>query len=385
MTASKRHLFSLPAGEHYLNAAYLGPLAKSVEEAAVEALVRRRDPTQIRPADFFTDADTARGLFARLIGAPDPSRVAIIPSVSYGMATVAKNLSLRAGQNVVTAHAQFPSNVYPWRRMCAESGAELRAVAPPQGSPARGEEWNARLLEAIDGDTALVALGHVHWADGTRFDLERIGARAREVGAALVIDGTQSVGALPFDVRRIQPDALVVASYKHMMGPYALGAMWLGPRFDGGRPLEETWLGRRGSEDFSGLVDYVDDYQPGALRYDMGARSAFVLMSMLIAALEMIQSWGPAHVQQYCRGLMAGAVDEARTLGYVVEDEAWRGWHMFGLRLPESVEPARLQARLRERRVTVSVRGDAVRVAPNVYNEADDVEALMDALRAAAG
>jgi selenocysteine lyase/cysteine desulfurase len=384
MSDSKRHLFSLPEGEHYLNAAYLGPLAKPVEEAAIQALLRRRDPTQIRPADFFTDSQRVRELFARLVHAPDPSRVAIVPSVSYGMATVAKNLSLRAGQNVVMAHAQFPSNVYGWRRMCAESGAELRAVQPPHGSPRRGEEWNAGLLQAIDADTALVALGNVHWADGTRFDLERIGRRAREVGAALVIDGTQSVGALPFDVARVQPDALVVASYKHLMGPYALGCMWLGPRFDDGRPLEETWLGRRGSEDFSGLVDYVDEYQPGALRYDMGERSAFVLTQMLVAALEMIGSWGPEHVQAYCRGLMAGAVDEARSLGYVVEDEAWRGWHMFGLRLPESVDPARLQALLRERRVTVSVRGDAVRVAPNVYNEADDVDALMHALRIAA-
>lgn len=384
MTDSKRHLFSLPDGLHYLNAAYLGPLAKPVEEAAIAALVRRRDPTQVRPEDFFTDSHRVRELFARLIHAPEASRVAIVPSVSYGMAAVAKNLSFRAGQNVVIAHAQFPSNVYGWRRMCAESGAELRAVQPPQGSANRGEGWNARLLEAIDADTALIALGNVHWADGTRFDLERIGARAREVGAALVIDGTQSIGAMPFDVQRIQPDAVVCASYKHMMGPYALGAMWLGPRFDDGRPLEETWLGRRGSEDFSGLVDYVDDYQPGALRYDMGERSAFVLAQMLIAALEMIQSWGPEHVQRYCRELMSGAVDEARSLGYVVEDEAWRGWHMFGLRLPEPVDASRLQALLRERRVAVSVRGDAVRVAPNVYNEPADVEALMDALRTAA-
>lgn len=383
MSDSKRHLFSLPDGEHYLNAAYLGPLAKPVEEAAIAALLRRRDPTQVRPVDFFTDSQRVRELFARLVHAPDPSRVAIVPSVSYGMATVARNLELRAGQNVVVAHAQFPSNVYGWRRMCAESGAELRAVEPPHGMN-RGEGWNARLLEAIDAGTALVALGNVHWADGTRFDLERIGQRAREVGAALVIDGTQSVGAMPFDVGRVQPDALVVASYKHMMGPYALGCMWLGPRFDDGRPLEETWLGRRGSEDFSGLVDYVDDYQPGAVRYDMGERSAFILTQMLVAALEMIGSWGPDHVQAYCRGLMAGAVDEARALGYVVEDEAWRGWHMFGLRLPDSVDAARLQALLRERRVTVSVRGDAVRVAPNVYNEPDDVDALMDALRAAA-
>lgn len=383
MSDSKRRLFSLPDGEHYLNCAYLSPLAKPVEEAAVQALVRRRDPTQIRAEDFFTDADRARGLFARLIHAPEPSRVAIVPSVSYGMAVVAKNLELRAEQNIVVAHAQFPSNVYGWRRMCADTGAELRTVQPPQDSQRRGEEWNARLLEAIDRDTALVALGNVHWADGTRFDLERVGARAREVGAVLAIDGTQSVGALDFDVTRVQPDALVCASYKHLLGPYALGTMWLGPRFDDGRPLEETWLGRRGSEDFSGLVDYEDEYQPGALRYDMGERSAFVLMQMLIAALEMIQSWGPAFVQRYCRGLMSDAVEEARGLGYVVEDEAWRGWHMFGLRLPESVDPARLEGLLRERRVTVSVRGDAVRVAPNVYNEADDVEALMEALRAA--
>ena len=384
MLASQRPLFSLPEGEHYLNCAYLSPVARPVEEAGIAAILRRRDPTGIRAEDFFSDADRARALFARLVNAPEPARVALIPAVSYGVATVARNVSLRPGQNVVVAHAQFPSNVYAWRRLCADAGAELRAVAPPPGSPRRGEDWNARLLQAIDGDTGLVALGNVHWADGTRFDLERIGARAREVGAALVVDGTQSVGAMPFDVAGIQPDALVCASYKTIMGPYGLGLAWYGPRFDGARPLEETWLGRRGSEDFAGLVDYVDDYQPGAARFDVGGRSSFVLMPMLIAALEMLLAWGPANVQAYCRALMADAVAEARELGYAVEDEAWRGWHMFGLRLPERVDAARLQALLRERRVTVSVRGDAVRVAPSVYNEPADVEALLDALRAAA-
>ena len=383
MLTSQRHLFSLPKGEHYLNTAYLSPLARPVEEAGMAALLRRRDPTRIRPEDFFTDAERARALFARLVNAPEPSRVALIPAVSYGIATVARNLALRRGQNVVVAHAQFPSNVYSWRSLCAEAGAELRSVAPTPGSPRRGEEWNARLLEAIDGDTALVTLGNVHWADGTRFDLERIGARAREVGAMFVIDGTQSVGSMPFDVRRIQPDALICATYKTMMGPYGLGVAWYGPRLDGGRPLEETWLGRRGSENFAGLVDYEDEYQPGAARFDMGGRSSFVYMPMLIAALQMLLGWGPENVQAYCRALMADAVDEARRLGYTVEDEAWRGWHMFGLRLPDSVDPARLQALLRERRVTVSVRGDAVRVAPGAYSEPADVDALLDALRAA--
>lgn len=95
-----------------------------------------------------------------------------------------------------------------------EKGVILRTVEPIESIVGRGEGWNSRIIAAIDVDTALVALPHVHWTDGTRFDLVEIGRRAREVGAALVVDGTQSVGALPFDVQIIQPDALICGAYK---------------------------------------------------------------------------------------------------------------------------------------------------------------------------
>jgi selenocysteine lyase/cysteine desulfurase len=382
MLTCQRDLVHLPDGLHYLNCAYMAPLLRSVEEAGIAALQRRRDPTAITADDFFTGSDRARTLFARLVGC-DAARVAIIPGVSYGMATVAKNVRLRAGQNVIVAHAQFPSNVYEWRRTCAAAGASLRAVAPPAEPQGRGRAWNARLLEAIDGDTALVALGNVHWADGTRFDLEAIGERAREVGALLVVDGTQSVGAMPFDVGRVRPDALVCASYKWLLGPYTLGLAYYGERFDAAAPLEETWLARRGSEDFARLVDYADEYQPGAARFDVAERSSFLLMPMLLAALEQVLAWGPDKVQAYCADLTRELLAEARSLGYSVEDEAWRGAHLFGLRAPAGHDPARLQAALRERRVAVSLRGDAVRVAPHVYSTPDDLSALADALRAA--
>ncbi len=384
MLTCQRDLVHLPEGLHYLNCAYLGPLLKSVEEAGIAAVRRRRDPTSITPVDFFSDAKRARELFGRLVSCP-AERVAIVPSVSYAVATVAKNLRLDWRHNVVVARGQFPSNVYAWRRLCTEASAELRAIAPPDSSERRGEEWNAALLEAIDDGTALVALGNVHWADGTRFDLERIGQRAREVGAALVVDGTQSIGAMPFDVARVRPDLLVCAGYKWLLGPYALGLACYGERFDGAAPLEETWLGRQGSDDFTRLVDYADEYQPGAARLDMGERSSFALMPMLIAALEQILAWGPANVQAYCRELTGGLISEARALGCTVEDEAWRGAHLFGIRTPAGADAARLRRELAERRVAVSHRGDAVRVAPNVYNSAGDVAALADALRAALG
>lgn len=380
MLTCQKPSFSLPDDEHYLNCAYMAPISKAVEAAGVAGVAKKRVPSRLTQDDFFTEAATARALFARLVNAADPSRIAIIPAASYGLAIAARNLPAARGQNIVVTHEQFPANVHGWRKLATTRGVELRTVAPPDNAAGRGRGWNARVLEAIDGSTAIVAIGHVHWTDGTRFDLEAIGARAREVGAALVVDGTQSVGALPFDVARIQPDALIVATYKWLMGPYSLGFAYLGPRFDRGEPLEETWIGRAGSENFKELVHYRDDYQPGALRYDVGERTNFALMPMAITALEEVLERQPARVQEYCAALTAPLFERVRALGYTVEDPAWRGAHLFGLRAPAGTDITAIGERLRARKVFVSLRGSAIRVAPHVYNDAADIEALAAAL-----
>ncbi|MEZ5293085.1 MAG: aminotransferase class V-fold PLP-dependent enzyme [Vicinamibacterales bacterium] len=380
MLTCQKARFSLPDDEHYLNCAYMSPLSKAVEAAGLAGVARKAVPSRIQTSDFFTDSNTARALFARLINAPDPSRIAIIPAASYGLAIAARNLPVSRGQNIVVTHEQFPANVHAWRRLAQARGVEVKTVHPPDASEGRGRAWNVRLLEAIDPKTAIVALGHVHWTDGTKFDLEAVGRRAREVGASLVIDGTQSVGALPFDVQAIQPDALICATYKWLMGPYAMGFAYLGPRFDDGEPLEETWIGRAGSENFKELVNYRDDYQPGALRYDVGERTNFALMPMAIAALEEVLERRPERLQDYCAALTAGLVGKVQDLGYAVEDPACRAAHLFGLRAPAGVDITAVGERLRERRVFVSLRGSAIRVSPHVYNDARDIDALLDAL-----
>ncbi len=380
MLSCLRSAFSLPADEHYLNCAYMSPLATAVESAGLAGVVRKRVPARLAPSDFFAESDRARALFARVLNVPDPSRIAIIPAASYGLAIAARNLPVAAGQNIVVTHEQFPANVHAWRRLGAMRGGEVRTVRPPDVTDGRGREWNVRLLEAIDRRTAVVALGHVHWTDGTRFDLEAVGRRAREVGAALVVDGTQSIGAMPFDAQAIQPDAVVCATYKWLMGPYSMGFAYLGPRFDDGEPLEETWIGRAGSENFKDLVNYREDYQPGAVRYDVGERSNFALMPMAIAALELVLEWQPTRVQAYTAALTASLIERVRAQGYTVEDPGWRGAHLFGVRAPAGVDLAAADARLRARKVHVSLRGSAIRVSPHVYNDAADVEALADAL-----
>jgi selenocysteine lyase/cysteine desulfurase len=379
----QRAHFAIPAAVHYLNCAYMGPLPLVAQEAGIAGIRRKALPTEIAPRDFFEDADRARVLFAGIIGAADANRVAIVPAVSYGAAIVAHNLRPERGSRVVVAAEQFPSNVYAWRRLAGERQLELHTVSAPAGER-RGENWNDALLAAIDARTTLVALPHVHWTDGTRFDLEAIGAKARQQGAVFVVDATQSIGALPFDVTRIGADAVLCAGYKWLLGPYGLGYTWFGPRFDSAAPIEETWIGRRESEDFRGLVAYRDDYQPGAARMDVGERSNFILLPMAVASLQLLTQWRADRIQDYCTHITAAAVAAAEELGFVAEEPAWRAAHLFGLRAPPGVDIAVVQAALAERNIYVSLRGSAIRVSPNVYNDGNDMSAFAEAIRAAA-
>ena len=98
----------------------------------------------------------------------------------------------------------------------------------------------------MDDALALVAVPHCHWTDGTWVDLVKVGARAREVGAVLAVDATQSLGALPLNVAEVQPDYLVAAGYKWLMGPYSQGYLYVAPRHREGQPLELNWITRRG-------------------------------------------------------------------------------------------------------------------------------------------
>lgn len=382
MLTCQKERFFLPPDHHYLNCAYMAPLAKVVEAAGIEGIRLKRIPSRIRPEDFFRESDRVRSLFARLVGAKTSS-IALIPSASYGIATIARNLPVERGRNIVLLEEQFPSNVLTWRRLASERGAEIRTVSPGEAGSGRASSWNRRLLESIDARTAVVAVPHVHWADGTLFDLEAVSDRARDVDAALIVDGTQSVGALPFDVGRVKPAALVCAGYKWLLGPYSMGAAYFDERYHAGVPLEENWILRLGSEEFSRLVNYEDRYHPGAVRYDVGERSNFILVPMLAAALEMVLEWQPERIQAYCERLIAGLVEEAPGLGYRMEAAGGRAHHLFGIRTPDGVDPNALREELDRRGLSVSVRGSALRVSPHVYNDLHDVDALLDALRAA--
>ena len=375
MIPSQRHLFDIPADVAYLNCAYMSPLMKPVVDAGVAGMQVKAQPWNITPQDFFTDSERVRAAFARLVSADDAGDVAIIPAASYGIATAARNIPIAKGQKILVLAEQFPSHVYEWRELAKATGAEIVTIDRDETGGFTGP-----VLGAIDHNVALAALPHCHWTDGTVLDLVAIGARLRDEGAALVIDGTQSLGALPFSVQEIQPDFLIAGGYKWLMGPYSLGYMYVAPKWQNGRPLENNWIARKRSEDFSRLIDYQDEFQPGARRYDMGERSNPALLPAGLAALDQLNAWTPQAIQATLIDRNRQIVAAAAELGLSAPAEESRAGHFLGLRFPGAA-PENLVERLAAEQVYVSVRGASMRVTPHVYNNDNDVDKLISALK----
>ncbi|MBI4184576.1 MAG: aminotransferase class V-fold PLP-dependent enzyme [Proteobacteria bacterium] len=354
----------------------MSPLMRSVAEAGRRGIDGKVRPWTIAARDFFAESEAARALFAELVGTRADD-VAIVPAVSYAMAIAAANIRVRRGQTIVVLPDQFPSNVYPWRELARENGAEIVTAREPGNG-----DMTDSVLAAIDRRTAIAALPHCRWTDGALVDLAAVGRRAREVGAALVVDATQSLGALPLDVAEVQPDLLVSAGYKWLMGPYSLGFAYIAPRHHGWRPLEHGWIARARSDDFARLVDYRDEFQPGARRFDVGERSNFILVPMMRAALAQVRAWGPANVQVTLAAMTEAIAGRAAALGLSAPPVGRRAGHYLGLGFAGGV-PEGLPARLAAEKVYVSVRGSSMRITPHLYNDDEDVERLFRALTAA--
>ena len=371
----QRELFEIPEGVAYLNCAYMSPQLRSAREIGERAVARKSRPWEITSSDFFEDAENSRALFARLVGG-EPDGVALVPSVSYGIAVAAANVPLREGERVLILEDQFPSNVYSWREVAKRTGARLVTVPRPDD-----HDWTSVVLDLLDEDAAIVAVPNCHWTDGSLLDLGRLGEGTRRVGAALVVDGIQSLGAHPFDVGEVRPDFLVASAYKWLLGPYGIGFLYAGERWREGTPIEHNWINRRGSEDFSRLVGYQDSFQPGARRYDVGERSNFALLPMANEALRQILDWGVDNVSETIGELTDLIERKAKDRGIEAIPAERRARHIVGLKL-SSAAPGDLAARLAGENVFVSVRGESVRVSPHLYNTERDVERLFAALAA---
>lgn len=373
---SQKHLFKIPDNVTYLNIASLSPSFHAIEEAGIQAVLKKNTPYLTTSADFFEPVIEMRKLFAKLISAENFERIATIPSVSYGMANVANNISLKSTDEVLIIDEQFPSNYYIWKKLTDQYNAKLRVIQAPDTKVNRGKRWNEKILEAINDTTALVAMGNVHWSNGTLFNLKAIRNKTKAHDALLIIDGSQSIGAFPFSVQEIDPDAMICAGYKWLFGPYGGAFGYYGPYFDEKNAIEENWSNRLYSEDFTRLTDYQSAYKPMASRYSAGESGSFIYVQMRIAALKQVLKWGPAEIQEYCKQLTKPFLNTLRNIGCYIEEDDDRTHHMFGIELPEGTNIQLLKRQFSKEQIYVSFRGNYLRISCHLCNTEQDFKNL---------
>jgi selenocysteine lyase/cysteine desulfurase len=377
---SQRHLFDIPDDIAYFNCATNSPQLNAARERLLSGVREKSHPWNRTPKDFFEDAETLRNLAAEIVGG-GAEGYAIVPAASYGLSTAARAIEpqLQAGDEIMVIAEEFPSNVLPWKRTAQEVGANLVTVP----TPADGN-WTRAILERIDKKTKVVSVSTCHWTNGAVIDLRPIGEACRTAGRLLVVDATQTLGAMPLPLTEIGPDFLVAAGYKWLLCPYGFGLLYVAERWRGARPLEETWLARDNAEDFTALVRYSDTYLPGARRFDVGEKCTPTNLPGAIAALEQIKVWGVANIAQSLAGINARIALRLGELGFRVPDGAQRCPHMFGAQVPTS-SVVNFVAELAKRKIHISQRGNSLRFAPHLHVNEEDVARLLAAVGELAG
>ncbi|MFE2327988.1 aminotransferase class V-fold PLP-dependent enzyme [Streptomyces sp. NPDC059385] len=369
--APARALFDIPDDIAYFNTASLAPTLRAGLSAGGAALQRRAQPWRIQAADWFDAAEERRGLFAGLIGA-GADDIALVPATSYGLAVAAANLDAAPDSRVLVLADEYPSGIYTWWRFTERTGARMLTVRREAG-----QSWTEAVLAVLDETVAVVSVPQVHWTDGTWLELDRIAPAARAVGAALVIDASQSAGAVPLDVAVLRPDFLVTVGYKWLLGPFGLGYLYVAPARQDGRPLEENWILRQDAQDFARLVDYRAAYQSGARRFDAGARTAFELTPMALAALRQLTTWTVPRIAATLKDTTTLIAEHARRRGLAVP--APHGPHMLGITVPAHLQRATARA-LEQAGVFVGARGDALRISPHLHTTGHDIDRLFHGL-----
>lgn len=378
MLPCQRALFDIPREICYLNAASYSPLPLAVQEAGHAGVARKGQPWKLPATVAGQQYERTRAAAAKLINA-DPDDVALISSVSYGVASAAKMLTVPKGSRVILLKDDHSSPVLEWTTRAPAEGFTVETVEPDDDG-----DWTAALLQAIERKGAppvgLASISSLHWSDGGAIDIDRIAAALKRQGAALLIDATQGAGIMDLDVRRIDPDFLVFPTYKWVLGPYGRAFLYVAKRHQGGVPLEQTGAGRRAIS--SETTPYMRDtaFVANARRFDMGERDWFITLEMAAIGMELVASWGREAITARLRMLTSRIAEGLRNTGVLILDERLRVPHILSLTFPQGL-PSGLVERLAAENVHVAPRLGRLRISPHVYNDEADADRFVEVFR----
>jgi len=368
---SQRELFDIPDDICYFNCAYNSPLLKESARRLYKGVDSKSHPWERSTNDFFDDAENIRILSADIFGG-DSEGFAVVPSASYGLSTAARifESKLSKGDEILLIDEDFPSIVLPFKRIAKETGATITTIKTPDNG-----NWTEAILQGFNEKIKVVALSSCHWTNGAYIDLKKLRERCDKNESALIIDTTQSLGAMPFSMDEIKPDFMVAAGYKWLLCPYGFSLFYVDKKWRNERPLEETWIAREKAEDFTNLVNYSDNYMSGARRFEVGEKCTPTILPGAIAALEQIKRWGVNNIADSLLYINERIANNLVKLGFQLRDKSVRSPHILGAIAPLNFT-GNLINELKAKKIFISQRGKSLRFAPHLYINENDIDRL---------
>jgi selenocysteine lyase/cysteine desulfurase len=361
----------------YLNVSYQGPLPLAAVRAAEEALKWKMLPFNIPDGLHFDLPDRVREKIARIIGA-QPDDVAITTGASAGAACVAAGIDWQPGDEVLIGQREFPIHYSSWLPYERAGKLAMRAVLPA-GRFIAADDY----IRAIGPRTRIVSASLVRFNDGARLDAARVAEACHAVGATLLLDASQCVGAMPMAVEELGADFIVGSGYKWLLGPYGTGFFWVAP--EAGERLRTgplNYQALEGARNFSELPAETLRVVPGARRWDAAETANFTNLAALDASLDLVLAAGVDSVACYNQELVSQIIERlpgSRSVLASPPERERRGPYVCIAGRDPSETPA-LFEKLRANNIFVSLREGAIRIAPYLYNTPEQISRMMDLL-----
>jgi len=364
--------FPVAADFLYFNHAGVSPIPARAADAGIRMLQRSRDQGAWQLRKWEELAFETRDRFARIVGA-GPDEIAFVKSTSEGLSFVSAGFPWKEGDNLVTANVEYPSNVYPWMRLRARS-VEMRMVPAREGR-VRKED----LFAACDGKTRLITLSSVEFANGYRNDLSGIGEYCQRHGIFFCVDGIQSIGVLPMDVKAFGIDALSADGHKWLLSPEGIGAFYISREvMEVVEPVILGWHSVKNRFDFE---NYDFRLSPDARRYEPGSMNT-VGLSAFNASMELLLSVGIDRIWERVRRLTDRIIEKVREDGFelVTPDHPEERSGIVTFRVPGADNGALWKA-LMARKAICSHRAGGIRLSPHFYNTPEEVDRVFEIVR----
>ncbi len=376
MTTDYRSEFADFEGATYLNTAAQGAIPLVAARASQNALEWKLRPYTLSETAYFDLPDRIREKVSRVIGAR-PDEIAVTTGASVGLASVAAGLDWKSGDEILLGRGEFPAHFSTWLQY--EKAGKVRVrVVEPRGHFITADDY----VEHIGPRTRVVSASFVRFDNGARLDAPRVAEACRKVGAAFLLDVTQCAGSMPMDIRALGADMAVCSGYKWLLGPYGAGFFWVSSEWTDRLPLGSVYfMALEGAREFHSMPSENLRPAPGARRWDSPETANFTNLAAFGASLDLVLRIGTDAIARHVDELVGGLIERLPSNCVLAspEERAKRGPYIcVSAREPEKTTA--LYEKLRAARIYVSLRENAIRVAPYLYNMPEDISRLIEVL-----